>query len=496
MPMVLNNSGDYPYWEYKPSPEEQAAYDQQFFSGLDPNAWHEGPNTGPKNFMERLVSVGAPLALGAMAGYGALGASGLLGSELAGGGAGSAASDAASWLPSSVIDTGTQSAIAPLYGSGMSAVPGTTAAGISPWEAINGFGAAGSGWGSGLTSLLPTASWNLPAAASGGGGSAPGATTNPTASKAGSSIYSQIEQALGLPAGTLQAAGGVVGAAAGGGGSSTGGLLGAGIGGLLGYLDAKNQPDSLTIKNEIDPRLANLWYGADGTGGIAGQAANVYASQQGQPNPLMQAGQQISGMAGQTPDWATLVSQAKGQWDSNPWVQQQQDAITNKTTQNLLQNIMPNIGSGAESVGGYGGSRQGIAQGLAISNMNTDLAPALANLASNAYENSQNRALSSAQSAGSYGLNNQAQQAGLLGTGATMQSNAPWANLNNFRTAISGAPGNSSTTTPLFNNTTAGALGGANLGSQIGGGINWSDLFKTIGGWNWPFGSQNTTGVY
>lgn len=482
---------------------------------LDPNAVRQNywDTNGLKDAWKMMLPIGAmgaamaaPLLLGGEAAAGGAGAgmtaaeAAALGSEAAGGitgiGAGgmtAAEAAAAAGIPAAAtpgylslsvaipeLTWGSASGI-PLGAAG-GAVPGLGALAPEAAGAWTGFGAAASGlpWG------------DLPIGSDPGGmppigpNSYPSGVKPPTLPGGGGSILPDW----------MQKALGITGALTGGGGSSTGGLIGAGIGGLLGYLDAKNQPNSLTVKNEIDPRLANLWYGADGTGGIAGQAANLYASQQGQPNPLMQAGQQISGMAGQTPDWATLVNQSKSQWDSNPWVKQQQDAITGKVTQNLLQNVMPNIGSGAESVGGYGGSRQGIAQGLAISNMNTDLAPALANLASNAYESSQNRALSSAGAAGSYGLNNQAQQAGLLGTGAGMQSSAPWANLNNFRTAISGAPGNTSVTQPLFNNTTAGALGGASLGSQIAGNINWGDLFKTIGGWNWPFGKQDTTGVF
>jgi hypothetical protein len=254
------------------------------------------------------------------------------------------------------------------------------------------------------------------------------------------------------------------------------------LGGLAGYYDAKSQPDSLTIKQEIDPRLAQYAYGANGTGGIAGAASNLMNQQLTGPNPLSEAGKQISGMANTLPGYNEAVANNKGLWDSNPWVNQQQAAITNKMTQNLLQNVMPNIGSQANAAGGYGGSRQGIAQGLAMSNMNTDLAPALSQLASSAWENSQNRALSGANAQLNYGLQNQLQQAGLLGKGAEYQQQGSWAPIQNATNVMAALPGNTSRTEPLFNNPWAGALGGASLGSQVGGGTDWGGIFNGISG--------------
>jgi hypothetical protein len=265
----------------------------------------------------------------------------------------------------------------------------------------------------------------------------------------------------------------MVGAVTGGGGgssantgSNTGGLIGAGLGGLLGYLDAKSQPDSLTIKNEIDPRLANLWYGADGAGGLTGEANSVYQQQKGQPNPLTQAGQQISSMANQTPDWAGLVNQNKALFDTNPYV----EGILKKTQ----EGITSQMGKAGFGSGSFGNS--GVA---------TQTADALANaentLRYNAFNDWQNRAMQGAVAGGNYGLNNQQQQANLIGTGATMQSQAPWQNLFNFKNTISGAPGSTSMTQPLFSNPWASAIGGASMGSQIGGGTDWGKVFGNVG---------------
>jgi hypothetical protein len=104
---------------------------------------------------------------------------------------------------------------------------------------------------------------------------------------------------------------------------------------------------------------------------------------------------------------------------------------------------------------------------------------------------------------GNYGLNNQQQQANLIGTGATMQSQAPWQNLFNFKNTISGAPGSTSMTQPLFSNPWASAIGGASMGSQVGGGTDWGKVIGgvgsaagTIGDW-WKniFGGSGSSGT-
>lgn len=363
--------------------------------------------------------------------------SGLLGGGTAGVG-GAAAPAGGSW---GLVDTGA------LSGAGAAA----PAAGGS-WGLVDQGALAGTGGGTGLTAT--GAPGTLGAGSySGAGGMVPGATSQ-------------------LPS-WLSGASKVAGAL--GGGSGLGGLIGAG----LGYLDARNQPDNITIRNEIDPRLAEAAYGA---GGVWPAAQGLLQQQLGQPNPLTQAGQQISSMANTTPNWNQLVTDAKGQWDANPFIQQQQQAITDLTTRNLRENVLPGIGTQAGYAGGFGGSRQGVAEALAMSRMNTDLAPALANLASNAWESGQNRVLSSASAAGNYGLNNQAQQANLLGQGANLQAMGPWNPINQAAGVMRGLPGNTSQVTPLFNNIYGNMLGGASLGSQIGSSVNWGDLFKGIGG--------------
>lgn len=92
---------------------------------------------------------------------------------------------------------------------------------------------------------------------------------------------------------------------------------------------------------------------------------------------------------------------------TNPYLQDQANAITQTATNNLNNNILPGLNAGAMQAGGFGGSRQGIAQGLAIGQTNQGITNSLAGLYGNAYEGDQNRANQAAISA----ANNATQQA-------------------------------------------------------------------------------------
>lgn len=78
---------------------------------------------------------------------------------------------------------------------------------------------------------------------------------------------------------------------------------------------------------------------------------------------------------------------------SNPYVQNQANALQASSNQNLKQNVLPGIGQGAQAAGMYGSSRQGIAEGQAMANAQTGLDSATANLYSNAYAQDQNAQL-------------------------------------------------------------------------------------------------------
>ena len=69
----------------------------------------------------------------------------------------------------------------------------------------------------------------------------------------------------------------------------------------------------------------------------------------------------------------------------NPYLQQMGDALVQQNTQNLQRNVLPQIGSAAMAAGGYGGSRQGVVESNAISDLNTANANGLASLYGGAY---------------------------------------------------------------------------------------------------------------
>ena len=72
---------------------------------------------------------------------------------------------------------------------------------------------------------------------------------------------------------------------------------------------------------------------------------------------------------------------------NNPYVNAQADAITAKTTQNLLENILPQLRNNATGNALYagGGSRAGLAEGQAVGRTNEALTGALAQLYGGAY---------------------------------------------------------------------------------------------------------------
>lgn len=212
---------------------------------------------------------------------------------------------------------------------------------------------------------------------------------------------------------------------------------------------------------------------------------------------------------------------------TNPYLQDQTNAITQTATNNLRQNILPNIGGGAVAAGGYGGSRQGIAEGLAIGQTNQGISNAVANLQGNAYQfdqaNETNRMGLNNQynlGLGNLGLQNQQQglnfytqqrgldqsgaqlganlvnsaNAGYVGQGAGIgqlgatQQQAPWTalqNASNIYSQFSGLGGTQTQTQPNspFGNAVGGALAGAQVGSNLGLSQN-------------PYTTPNSTGSY
>lgn len=69
----------------------------------------------------------------------------------------------------------------------------------------------------------------------------------------------------------------------------------------------------------------------------------------------------------------------------NPYLYQMGDALVQQNTQNFNRNVMPRIGSAAMATNGYGGSRQGVVEANAISDLNTANANGLASLYGGGY---------------------------------------------------------------------------------------------------------------
>jgi hypothetical protein len=72
-------------------------------------------------------------------------------------------------------------------------------------------------------------------------------------------------------------------------------------------------------------------------------------------------------------------------------------AMMKNAGRNLSENVLPGLRSGGVVSGQYGGSRQGLGEGLAMSRMNQDMAPAIANMYSQALENAQQRMMGTSQ---------------------------------------------------------------------------------------------------
>ena len=98
---------------------------------------------------------------------------------------------------------------------------------------------------------------------------------------------------------------------------------------------------------------------------------------QGSTRPMQSGG----GLPSAAPA-GSISSATAGQ---NPYLQQMGDALVQQNTQNLQRNVLPRIGSAAMAAGGYGGSRQGVVESNAISDLNTANANGLASLYGGAY---------------------------------------------------------------------------------------------------------------
>lgn len=186
-----------------------------------------------------------------------------------------------------------------------------------------------------------------------------------------------------------------------------------------------------------------------------------------------------------------------GQGGSNPYLSQMGDVLTRQMTDNFNTRVLPQIGSQAMASGGYGGSRQGVIEANANNDLQRQIGSSLTNLYGSQYNTDRNYQLGMGNLGLGYaGLDRQINNDNLswqlqgaqfgqgvqdrqlaqgqlgLGLGTGIQ-NAPmnyWQGFGNQYNATGQGYGTNTSTQTTPGNPIAGALGGAQLGGQIG---NW-----------------------
>ena len=196
----------------------------------------------------------------------------------------------------------------------------------------------------------------------------------------------------------------------------------------------------------------------------------------------------------------------------NPYLQQMGDMMAGTMTNNWQRKVQPQIASQAIAAGGYGGSRQGVAEANSANDLNMGIGSALANLYGQGYgqglnydlgqqnlglgyanldRNINNDNLNWQMQGANLGLNiyDRQQQANQLGlqTGTQIQ-NTPWNYWQGFSNqANSIGQGYGTQTSSTGGNPFMGALGGAQLGSQV---ANWWSNNNSSPATSWFTGNQ------
>lgn len=307
-------------------------------------------------------------------------------------------------------------------------------------------------------------------------------------------------------------------------GSFFGGPVGGAIGGLLGGAikgsgggSSQSGTQTVTNKQEMDPRIAGMLFGNGGDSkgllsqyqGMLGQPQAAGAKIFGQANdnyigevgaydlsqvrdasnrlmagntvaPGMQAGQAqaaqvnapaqngmnltgsydkfINGDAGANPYLTKAIGGSLDQ-STNQFRQMQGEG-----TNNLMRNILPQIGSNAVIAGQYGGSRQGVAEGNAISDFTRQQQQSITQMGQNntnaavgaqtqSFNQGQDRALAATQGLG-------AQQYGVASQNAVMEQQARQANADRTQAASQANLGAQMGTNALNSTNTQAGMGG------------------------------------
>ena len=199
----------------------------------------------------------------------------------------------------------------------------------------------------------------------------------------------------------------------------------------------------------------------------------------------------------------------------NPYLSQMGDALTQTMTRNWQRNVQPQIASSAMATGGYGGSRQGVIEANSANDLNQGIGSALAGLYGNGYNTSLQYDLGVKNNQLGFGnlglgyanldrnINNdnnswqlqganfglgvydrlqQGNQAGIQA--GTNINNTPmnyWSQFGNQANSFGQGYGTTTGNTSQQGSPFMGALGGAQLGQQVG---NW-----------WSGGGNSGTGM-
>ena len=241
--------------------------------------------------------------------------------------------------------------------------------------------------------------------------------------------------------------------------------------------------------------------GGQGQSGVAASFNQGVSGNNGVSNPTpgwnQLGGAGGGGGGGVSGSWSSGGGSMSSNFAMNPYLQQMGDMMAGTMTNNWQRQVQPQIASGAMAAGGYGGSRQGVVEANSANDLNNGIGSALAILYGNGYntglqydlglKNNQlgyanlDRNISNDNNnwqlqGANFGLGiyDRLQQGNQIGVNAgTNMQNTPmnyWNNFSNGANSIGQGYGTSTGTQNMPGSPVMGALGGAQLGSQV---ANW-----------------------
>ena len=241
--------------------------------------------------------------------------------------------------------------------------------------------------------------------------------------------------------------------------------------------------------------------GGQGQSGVASSFNQGVSGNNGVSNPTpgwnQLGGAGGGGGGGVSGSWSSGGGSMSSNFAMNPYLQQMGDMMAGTMTNNWQRQVQPQIASGAMAAGGYGGSRQGVVEANSANDLNNGIGSALASLYGNGYntglqydlglKNNQlgyanlDRNISNDNNnwqlqGANFGLGvyDRLQQGNQIGVNAgTNMQNTPqnyWNNFSNGANSIGQGYGTSTGTQNMPGSPVMGALGGAQLGSQV---ANW-----------------------